>query len=263
MFFLWLSQNEPNFELGWLVVKRSAMAKAAAALLACTAMTPIALPVAAQSSRVARPLSETAAKQAADQILEAVRQRDGQLRYSQFSTALQKTSSPSMVQGTLDQLPQLESWTIQSVRTGLSGNSSVEVLLESENGKREATLVINPKGRLVAQLFNVADKDSTKVARAFMDAVSDGQFISARSLLALDLQKEISPQALQNKWLGLQRTTGNFQKIEKVMEAEHGSNGSLVLVTVRFNRTTDNIFVILNPAGQITGLDFPIDGAVR
>jgi hypothetical protein len=263
LFFLWLSQNEPNFELGWLVVKRSAMAKAAAALLACTAMTPIALPVAAQSSRVARPLSETAAKQAADQILEAVRQRDGQLRYSQFSTALQKTSSPSMVQGTLDQLPQLESWTIQSVRTGLSGNSSVEVLLESENGKREATLVINPKGRLVAQLFNVADKDSTKVARAFMDAVSDGQFISARSLLALDLQKEISPQALQNKWLGLQKTTGNFQKIEKVMEAEHGSNGSLVLVTVRFNRTTDNIFVILNPAGQITGLDFPIDGAVR
>jgi hypothetical protein len=263
LFFLWLSQNEPNFELGWLVVKRSAMAKAAAALLACTAMTPLALPVAAQSSRVARPLSETAAKQAADQILEAVRQRDGQLRYSQFSTALQKTSSPSMVQGTLDQLPQLESWTIQSVRTGLSGNSSVEVLLESENGKREATLVINPKGRLVAQLFNVADKDSTKVARAFMDAVSDGQFISARSLLALDLQKEISPQALQNKWLGLQKTTGNFQKIEKVMEAEHGSNGSLVLVTVRFNRMTDNIFVILNPAGQITGLDFPIDGAVR
>lgn len=239
------------------------MAKAAAALLACTAITPLALPVAAQSSRVARPLSETAAKQAADQILEAVRQRDGQLRYSQFSTALQKTSSPSMVQGTLDQWPQLESWTIQSVRTGLSGNSSVEVLLESQNGSREATLVINPKGRLVAQLFNVADKDSTKVARAFIDAVSDGQFISARSLLALDLQKEISPQALQNKWLGLQKTTGNFQKIEKVMEAEHGSNGSLVLVTVRFNRMTDNIFVILNPAGQITGLDFPIDGAVR
>ena len=245
------------------MLKRSAMAKAAAALLACTAITPFALPASAQTSRVARPLSEAAAKQAADQILEAVRQRDGALRYSQFSQALQTTSSPSMVQGTLDQLPQLESWTIQSVRTGLSGNSSVEVLLQSENGSREATLVINPQGRLVAQLFNVSDKDSTKVARAFIDAVSDGQFISARSLLALDLQKEISPQQLQNKWLGLQKTTGNFQAIEKVMEAEHGRNGSLVLVTVRFNRTTDNIFVILNPAGQITGLDFPIDGAVR
>ena len=40
------------------------MAKAAAALLACTAITPFTLPVAAQSSRVARPLSEAAAKQA-------------------------------------------------------------------------------------------------------------------------------------------------------------------------------------------------------
>ena len=61
------------------------------------------------------------------------------------------------------------------------------------------------------------------MARAFIDAVSDGQFISARSLLALDLQKEISPQQLQNKWLGLQKTTGNFQAIEKVMEAEQGA----------------------------------------
>ena len=77
------------------------MAKAAAALLACTAITPFTLPAAAQSSRVARPLSEAAAQQAADQILEAVRQRDGALRYSQFSKALQTTSSPSMVQGTL------------------------------------------------------------------------------------------------------------------------------------------------------------------
>ena len=75
------------------------MAKAAAALLACTAITPFTLPASAQSSRVARPLSEAAAKQAADQILEAVRQRDGALRYSQFSQALQTTSSPSMVQG--------------------------------------------------------------------------------------------------------------------------------------------------------------------
>ena len=98
------------------MLKRSAVAEAAAALLACTAITPFTLPASAQSSRVARPLSEAAVKQAADQILEAVRQR-GALRYSQFSQALQTTSSPSMVQGTLDQLPQLESWTIQSVRT--------------------------------------------------------------------------------------------------------------------------------------------------
>ena len=208
-------------------------------------------------------LSDTAAREAAERILEAVKQRDGKLRYSQFATALQKTSSPAMVQGSLDKWPQLESWTIESVRSGLSGNSSVEVELKNENGTRRGTLVINPEGQLVAQVFDFEDKKSTQVARAFMDAVTDGQFVTARSLLALDLQKEISPSALQNKWLKLQRSTGTFQKIDDVMEADHGSEGTLVLVETSFNRVTDNIFVILNSAHEITGVDFPIDSKVR
>ena len=208
-------------------------------------------------------LSDTAAREAAERILEAVKQRDGKLRYSQFATALQKTSSPAMVQGSLDKWPQLESWTIESVRSGLSGNSSVEVELKNENGTRRGTLVINPEGQLVAQVFDFKDKKSTQVARAFMDAVTDGQFVTARSLLALDLQKEISPSALQNKWLKLQRGTGTFQKIDDVMEADHGSEGTLVLVETSFNRVTDNIFVILNSAHEITGVDFPIDSKVR
>ena len=208
-------------------------------------------------------LSDTAAREAAERILEAVKQRDGKLRYSQFATALQKTSSPAMVQGSLDKWPQLESWTIESVRSGLSGNSSVEVELKNENGTRRGTLVINPEGQLVAQVFDFKDKKSTQVARAFMDAVTDGQFVTARSLLVLDLQKEISPSALQNKWLKLQRSTGTFQKIDDVMEADHGSEGTLVLVETSFNRVTDNIFVILNSAHEITGVDFPIDSKVR
>ena len=208
-------------------------------------------------------LSDTAAREAAERILEAVKQRDGKLRYSQFATALQKTSSPAMVQGSLDKWPQLESWTIESVRSGLNDNSSVEVELKNENGTRRGTLVINPEGQLVAQVFDFKDKKSTQVARAFMDAVTDGQFVTARSLLALDLQKEISPSALQNKWLKLQRSTGTFQKIDDVMEADHGSEGTLVLVETSFNRVTDNIFVILNSAHEITGVDFPIDSKVR
>lgn len=80
---------------------------------------------------------------------------------------------------------------------------------------------------------------------------------------AADRQKEISPSALQRKWLKLQRSTGNFQKIDDVMEADHGSEGTLVLVETSFNRMTDNIFIILNSANDITGVDFPIDSKVR
>ena len=208
-------------------------------------------------------LSDAAARQATERILEAVRQKDGQLRYSQFATALQKTSSPQMVQRSLDRWPQLEGWTIESVRSGLRGNTSVEVVLQFPNGPRNATVVLNPKGKLEAQAIDFADKASVKLARGFIQAVIDGQFVTARSMLALPLQKEISPSALQQKWLELQQITGNFQKIDDVLEADHGSEGTLVLVETEFTRMTDNIFVILDKNNTITGVDFPIDAKVR
>jgi hypothetical protein len=256
------------------VIERTVMARVGASLLAsvllaggiCLVSQPSlqAAPAQwiAQASKTAS-LSDAAARQAAERILEAVKARDGKRRFSQFATALQKTSSPAMVQGSLERLPQLQSWTIESVRRGLNDNSSVEVTLTNENGTRRGTLVINPQGQLVAQVFDFKDKKSTQVARAFMDALTDGQFVTARSLLTLDLQKEISPSALQRKWLKLQRSTGNFQKIDDVMEADHGSEGTLVLVETSFNRMTDNIFIILNSANDITGVDFPIDSKVR
>ena len=208
-------------------------------------------------------LSDAAARQATERILEAVRQKDGQLRYSQFAMALQKTSSPQMVQRSLDRWPQLESWTIESVRSGLRGNTSVEVVLQFPNGPRNATVVLNPEGKLEAQAVDFADKASVKMARGFIQAVIDGQFVTARSMLALPLQKEISPSALQQKWLELQQVTGNFQKIDDVLEADHGSEGTLVLVETEFTRMTDNIFVILDKNNTITGVDFPIDAQVR
>ena len=221
----------------------------------------VAAPLLAQARTTV--LSDAAARQATERILEAVRQKDGQLRYSQFATALQKTSSPQMVQLSLDRWPELESWSIETVRSGLRGNTSVEVLLKFATGTRKATLVLNPEGKLEAQALDFADKPSVKVARAFMQAVIDGQFVTARSMLALPLQKEISPSALQQKWLGLQQSTGNFQKIDDVLEADHGSEGTLVLVETEFTRMTDNIFVILDKSNTITGVDFPIDARVR
>ena len=61
----------------------------------------------------------------------------------------------------------------------------------------------------------------------------------------------------------LQQITGNFQQIDDVLEADHGSEGTLVLVETEFTRMTDNIFVILDKNNTITGVDFPIDAQVR
>ena len=93
----------------------------------------------------------------------------------------------------------------------------------------------------------------------FMQAISGGQFISAHSFLSPQFQKDITPQALQAKWLNLQRLTGSFVKLGRVVEAESTPDSRLVLVNVEFNRLSDNVFVILNASNQVTGVDFPAE----
>jgi hypothetical protein len=99
------------------------------------------------------------------------------------------------------------------------------------------------------------------VAEQFVRALSTGNFITAHSFLSPSFQKEISPAALQSKWLGLQRETGSFVKVGRAVEAESTPDMRLVLVNVEFNRLTDSLYVILDANNQITGVDFPEDPA--
>jgi hypothetical protein len=95
------------------------------------------------------------------------------------------------------------------------------------------------------------------VALRFVEAISSGNFITAQSFLSPSVQQELTPAALQRKWLGLQRLTGNFVKVGRAVEAESSAEMRLVLVNVQFNRLSDNLYVILNSENQITGVDFP------
>ena len=215
-----------------------------------------ALPAAKPAT--ATKLSDKAAREATDAILSAIQQRDANKRFSQFSDELKQTSSPSMVQSTLQSLPELISWQITKVNSGLR-NSTVSANLNTSSGSQAITLVLNSKGLLVAQLFDSKNQAATNVAEGFVKAISQGQFITARSYLSLDFQKELPPAALQRKWQELQRETGNFQRILKVTEAEHTATSRLVLVETSFNRLSDSLFVILNANNQIIGVDFPTD----
>ena len=220
-----------------------------------------AKPVASSPSvkiKVQNPLTNNAAIAAADAIFSAIQQRDANKRFSQFSDELKQTSSPSMVQGTLQSWPELISWKITKVNSGLR-STSVSAELTTATGKQEVTLVLNAKGLLQAQLLNAAGQPSTKVAEGFVKAISQGQFITARSFLSLDFQNELPPGALQKRWQELQRVTGNFQQIRKVTEADHTSDSKLVLVETDFNRLSDSLFIILNNKNQIIGVDFPTD----
>ena len=210
----------------------------------------------AQSGVEQPALSVEAARAAANRILTAVKSRDANLRFSQFSEELKAVSSPSMVAETMRTQPKLLSWTLLSVQGGLR-NTTVEASLTTSMGKQELFLVLNSAGQINGYHIDLSDQAPSLVARKFVKALSTGHFISARSFLSLEMQKEIDVASLQARWQQLQRQTGNFIRIKKAVEAGSTADQHLVLVNSEFNRLSDSLFVILNGNNDIIGVDFP------
>jgi len=219
-------------------------------------------PVAAQGVEAGRPatnaLTVEQARAAADRILQAIKSEDANLRFAQFSERLKAISSPSMVAETMRKQPKLLSWTLLSVRGGLQ-TTTVEASLKTSAGTRDLFMVLNSKGELDGYHLDLTDAKATQVAADFVRALSSGHFITARSFLSLPLQEELSPATLQSKWQQLQRYTGNYVAVRRVVAAEHNSDSQLVLVNTEFNRTTDTLFVVLNQNNEIVSVDFPQD----
>ena len=234
-----------------------------ATLLLSAGLQPVPLllarPAHAQGDAPATPttaLTVEQARAAAQRILEAIRRGDANARFAQFSDELKAMTSPSMVQATMRTQPKVLRYQLLSVRSGLT-SSTVEAELTTTAGTRVVFIVLNGKGQIARYYVDRTDDPTSKVAEQFVRALSTGNFITAHSFLSPQFQKDITPQALQAKWLNLQRSTGMFQQLGRVVEAESTPDSHLVLVNVQFNRLSDNLFVILDANNQVTGVDFP------
>lgn len=240
---------------------RSATLGLLTATLLCSGLAPsLAAPLpttaVAQQPAPAPALSVEEARAAAVRILEAIKSGNANARYAQFSDQLKAVSSPSMVAATMRSQPKVLGYQLLSVRSGRT-TSTVEAEIRTARGNRVLFIVINGKGQIERYYVDRADDPTSKVALQFVQAISGGQFITAHSFLSPSFQKEISPAALQSKWLGLQRETGSFVKVGRAVEAESTPDMRLVLVNVEFNRLTDNLYVILDSSNEIIGVDFP------
>ncbi|MCP9928077.1 DUF3887 domain-containing protein [Cyanobium sp. CH-040] len=203
-------------------------------------------------------LTVAEARAAANRFLEAAKTRDADLRYAQFSPELKAISSPAIVAERIRNEPVLRGWTLLSVRGGLS-TTTVEATLDTAEGTRDLFMVLNGRGELEGYHFDLTDADTAKVARDFVVALSAGQFVTARSFLSLPKQEEFSAAALRTKWQELQRQTGAFVKVGRVLEVDRAEDTRLVLVSTEFREVTDALFVILNTNNEIVAVNFPQD----
>jgi hypothetical protein len=213
-------------------------------------------PVRAQAG--ASSVAPARTKAAAERILVALRNGDADTRYRQFAPSLQRMTSPTMIRQRLATMPKLLRWTLGPVAPG-QDSSTITARLITSAGPRDLLMVIDANGLLEGYHFDAADQPAETVARQFVEWISQGRYISANSLLSLELQSEIPPATMQIKWQRLQRLTGDFVAIKRVFRSESSGDQKLVLVKSEFGRITDTLFVILDGRNQIIGIDFPIE----
>lgn len=235
-----------------------------AALVVATGST--AAPPAAAQAQTAAPatrvqpgqaaLSVEQARAAANRIMAAEQRRDAQGRFRQFAPELQQVTSPAMIAETMAKRAAIQSWSVQSIRSGLN-DTTVEVAVKTTEGVQDLFIVLNGNSQITGYYVDRTDADASKVAAQFVQALSSGHYITARSFLTPGLQQEIKPEALQARWQQLQRATGNFIKVNRVIEAASNEQQQLVLVNTTFNRLTDNLFVLLDANNLIFNVDFP------
>ncbi|MEB3185263.1 MAG: DUF3887 domain-containing protein [Cyanobacteriota bacterium] len=210
----------------------------------------------ARAAGVEQGLSVDQARAAANRIMAAEQRRDAPGRFAQFAPELQQATSPAMIAETMAKRPPIQSWSLQSVRGGLN-STTVEVTVKTSKGVEDLFIVLNSQAQITGYYVDRTDADASKVAAQFVRALSAGHYITARSFLAPSLQQEISPEGLQARWQGLQRETGNFIRVNRVIEAASNEEQHLVLVNTTFNRLTDNLFVLLDANNLIFNVDFP------
>ena len=215
-------------------------------------------PSAAGSGGMSSAQSQEAARSAATRILAALQSGSGVAVYRLFSPNLQRMTSPALVQQRLRRMPAVKGWSIGDVEPGVDSNT-VATQLRTTAGQRNLLLVIDADGLLEGYHLDAADEAAESVARRFVEELSQGRYVAAQSLLSPDLQEEIPAPKLQIKWQHLQRLTGDFVAIRRVVRAESTVDSKLVLVTTSFSRLTDSLFVILDSANRIVGVDFPSD----
>ncbi|MCP9799450.1 DUF3887 domain-containing protein [Synechococcus sp. RedBA-s] len=205
-------------------------------------------------------LQPAEARAAGQVLLDALKRQDSQAVFDRLAPDLQKLTTVERVRQRLQKQGPILSSRITDVSTGVD-DSTVEAVLRGPVGNRPLVLVLDGRGRVLGWELDQKDTPIKQIATAFITAISEGRVLDARSLLYRDLQAEISPQDLLNRWKDLEKYTGSFQRLRGTVVASEGGPQQLVLVTTQFQKVTDNLFVIFDPEGHIIGVDFPEDPA--
>ena len=203
-------------------------------------------------------LTPAQATAAAELLLEALKERQGEVLHEALADPIQSSVEVQTVQARLDQRVNIEASRIVSVIPGYN-TTTIDAVVTTASGDEGMLMVLDEDGKLLAWKWTDRVQPIETTALEFTRDLAAGRWIAARSKMSLQLQEELAPGDLERKWTKLSQVAGGFRKVKDAVIAHQGGDQQLVLVAVAFGEATSNLFVIFDERGRIINVDISRD----
>ena len=233
--------------------------KLSAALLAIALSAPMGLISPAAAEQLTRTeLTPAQATAAAELLLEALKNRQGDVMHDALAAPVQTSVDVKSVQARLDQRVAIDATRVVSVTPGYN-TTTIDAVVTTASGDEGVLMVLDEDGKLLAWKWSDRIQPIETTALDFTRDLAAGRWIAARSKMSLQLQEELAPGDLERKWTKLSQVSGGFRKVKDAVIAHQGGDQQLVLVAVAFGQATTNLFVIFDASGRIINVDISRD----
>ena len=195
---------------------------------------------------------------AAELLLEALKERQGDVMNDALAAPVQASIDVKTVQARLDQRAAIDATRVVSVTPGYN-TTTIDAVVTTASGDEGMLMVLDEDGKLLAWKWSDRIQPIETTALDFTRDLAAGRWIAARSKMSLQLQEELAPGDLERKWTKLSQVSGGFRKVKDAVIAHQGGDQQLVLVAVAFGQATTNLFVIFDASGRIINVDISRD----
>ena len=203
-------------------------------------------------------LTPAQATAAAELLLEALKNRQGDVMHDALAAPVQTSVDMNTVQERLNQRAAIDATRVVSVNPGYN-TTTIDAVVTTASGDEGVLMVLDEDGKLLAWKWSDRIQPIETTALDFTRDLAAGRWIAARSKMSLQLQEELAPGDLERKWTKLSQVSGGFRKVKDAVIAHQGGDQQLVLVAVAFGQATTNLFVIFDASGRIINVDISRD----
>ena len=203
-------------------------------------------------------LTPAQATAAAELLLEALKNRLGDVMHDALAAPVQTSVDMNTVQARLNQRAAIDATRVVSVTPGYN-TTTIDAVVTTASGDEGVLMVLDEDGKLLAWKWSDRIQPIETTALDFTRDLAAGRWIAARSKMSLQLQEELTPGDLERKWTKLSQVSGGFRKVKDAVIAHQGGDQQLVLVAVAFGQATTNLFVIFDASGRIINVDISRD----